>query len=168
MDGLPNPGRVPELLGAPAGNVPKLYAEPQGRADKFHLEAINGWYMTRLNQAFFSKENIEYLQHQIRYRVYTLSGSKYVVDAQDVDQLKLIMMGVFYRDARHVIGKEREEIAALDATVIEDSAKEIVSAIDHRMYYWSDISNPLNIMDRGAHTSSAGTRTPAGPLPDPL
>lgn len=169
MEGLPNTGRVPELL-APGGNahMSKLYAEPGGTAERFHLEATNGWYKTELNQAFFSLSNIEYLQHQIRYKVYTDSGMKYVIDNQDVDQLKGLMLGVFYRDARHVVGKARQELAMLDDTVIAEAAKEIISVIEHRKYYQNDLSSTLNIMDRGTHTSGAGTKTPAGPIPDPL
>lgn len=167
MDGLPNTGRVPELLTAPrSAAAAQLYQEPRGTPERFNLEATNGWYKTRLNQAFFSAENIEHLQHQIRYRVYIDSGKKYVVDAQSVDQLKLLMLGVFYRDARHVIGKEAQEIAALDETVITEAVKDILSAIEHRQYYLNDVGGNRNIMDRGAHTSSAGTRTPARPLFD--
>jgi hypothetical protein len=52
--------------------------------------------------AFFTTCNVETIQQAIRREVYIRSGpKKYTIDDQDVDELKMVMRGMYYQYAKN-------------------------------------------------------------------
>uniref|UniRef100_A0A6C0D778 Minor capsid protein P8 central region domain-containing protein n=1 Tax=viral metagenome TaxID=1070528 RepID=A0A6C0D778_9ZZZZ len=123
------------------------------------------WEKTALSAAFFSPENIKLIQNAIRKEVYNRSGEKrYVIDDQSVDELKIIMRGMYYQYARNLDTGVSEQVQDLNQKVINWSAPHILSAVDHYYYYINDISHMPVPMQQPQNISRAGTRSlPANP-----
>jgi len=123
------------------------------------------WEKTTLSVAFFSPDNIKNIQNSIRKGVYDRSGSKkYIIDDQSVDELKIIMRGMYYQYARNLETNVKEQIEDLNNKVVNYSAPHILSAVDHYHYYINDISHLPVPMQQPQNISRAGTRSlPANP-----
>ena len=106
---------------------------------------------TPLNQAYFSEENMEYIQQEIRYRVWVKSGNKHVIDRQRPDDVKTVMRSYFLQFSRNIPGKEREEIREIDERVINFCVDDILGSINMHLYtqkelldFPAPIANPIN------------------------
>jgi len=110
--------------------------------------------------AFFTNCNVELLQEAIRKEVYKRSGPKqYVIDDQDVDELKMIMRAMYYQYAKNNTFDIAGQVNELNRLVIEWSAPRILSEVDHYHYYLNDISHlPVPLM-QPVSMSSAGAKS---------
>lgn len=118
------------------------------------------WEETTLSRAFFSVDNIKAIQNTIRREVNLKSGSKnYVIDDQSVDELKIIMRGIYYQYARNLESNVKEQVADLNTKVIDWSVPHILSAVDHYYYYINDISHLPVPMQQPQNISRAGTKS---------
>jgi len=116
------------------------------------------WEQTTLSRTFFSQENIKVIQHQIRKGVYDKSGDKkYIIGDQSVDELKIIMRGIFYQYARNLETDIKGQLSDLNTKVIDWSVPHILSAVDHYHYYINDISHMPVPMQQPQNISRAGT-----------
>lgn len=124
------------------------------------------WEQNNLSRAFFSSENIRGIQNAIRKSVYEKSGDKkYIIDDQSVDELKIIMRGIFYQYARNLDTNITEQIVDLNQKVIDWSVPHVLSAVDHYHYYINDISHMPVPMQQPQNISRAGTRSlPTNPF----
>jgi len=124
------------------------------------------WEQNNLSRAFFSTENISVIQNAIRKDVYDKSGNKkYIIGDQSVDELKIIMRGIFYQYARNLDTNVREQIVDLNQKVIDWSVPHVLSAVDHYHYYINDISHLPVPMQQPQNISRAGTRSlPTNPF----
>tara|TARA_B100001250_G_C19492260_1_gene653640 strand:+ start:241 stop:732 length:492 start_codon:yes stop_codon:yes gene_type:complete len=77
-----------------------------------------GWNETPLSDAFFSSQNIQILQNGIRAGVHNLSGNKFIVAQQSIDDLKIIMRSIFLQNSGNQPNKIPEQIAALNKLVL--------------------------------------------------
>jgi len=135
--------------------------------DNFINDMLRGnWEQTTLSQTFFSSANVGLIQHSIRKSVYELSGEKkYIIDDQSVDELKIIMRGMFYQYARNLDNSVKEQIVDLNQKVVDWSVPHIMSAVDHYHYYINDISHLPVPMQQPQNISRAGTKSlPANPF----
>ena len=126
---------------------------------KFTNDMLRGnWEHSPLSDAFFSKQNIEAIQSNIRREVYNKSQPKgYVIDDQSVDELKIIMRAIFYQYARNLPNDIAGQVKDLDDRVAAWSVPHILSAVDHYMYYIKDIDTlplpmalPVNLTRSGS------------------
>lgn len=118
------------------------------------------WEATTLSRAFFSQENIKLIQHEIRKGVYDRSGDKkYMIGDQSVDELKMIMRGIFYQYSRNLETGIKKQVADLNKKVIDWSVPHILSAVDHHEFYINDISHMPVPMQQPQNISRAGTRS---------
>ena len=134
--------------------------------DNYVNDMLRGnWEQNTLSQTFFSPQNMKVLQHAIRKAVYERSGDKkYIIDDQSVDELKMVMRGIFYQYARNLDTNVSEQVKDLNNKVIDWSAPHILSAVDHYNYYINDISHMPVPMQQPQNISRAGTRSlPANP-----
>ena len=118
------------------------------------------WEHTPLSDAFFTRKNAEGIQQRIKSEVYRISGpKKYVIDNQDVDELKMIMRAMYLQYAKnnpfHVEGQIRE----LNDMVVQWAAPRILSEIQQYNYYLNDISHLPVPMEQPVSMSSAGTKS---------
>ena len=71
--------------------------------NNFQLDMIRGnWEKSPVSDRFFTPENVAFIQNAIRRGVYDKSGSrKYVIDEQDVDEIKIIMRSMYLTYGRN-------------------------------------------------------------------
>jgi len=134
---------------------------------QFQQDMLRGnWEQNDLSKGFFSQANLTRIQTALRREVYEKSQPKgYVIDDQSVDELKMIMRGLFYQYARNQPDNIQGQIEELNRRVLDWSIPHILSAVDHYMYYLKDVDTLPVPIAHPAHLSSAGTRTkPLGPF----
>ena len=126
----------------------------------FETDMLRGnWETNPVSQNFFSPENVRALQNAIRHFVYEKSKSKYVIDDQSVDELKIIMRAIYYQYARNLPFNPEGQVADLNQLVVNWSGPHILSAVDHYYYYLDDISHMPVPLAREQNLSSAGTKS---------
>lgn len=146
--------------GGKVGGIPG-YSHQTNVENNFIDDMLRGnWEKTTLSMTFFSPKNIKLIQNAIRENVYKLSGDKkYIIDDQSVDELKIIMRGIYYQYARNLEDKIKEQIEDLNQKVVDWSVPHILSAVDHYYYYINDISHLPVPMQQPQNISRAGTKS---------
>jgi len=115
---------------------------------------------TQLSLSFFTPSNVRTIQASIRREVYTRSGSKkYAIDDQDVDEIKLIMRGIYYQYAKNNLFDIQGQVEELNKIIVDWAAPRILSEIDQYQYYLKDISHLPIPLQQPQSMSSAGTRS---------
>ncbi len=146
--------------GGSVEKIPGYTHETKVENDFEHDMLLGNWESNNLSKAFFSPENIKLIQNSIRKEVMVRSGDKrYVIDEQSVDELKIIMRGIYYQYARNLPRDIAAQVADLNQKVVDWSAPHILSAVDHYFYYLKDISTMPVPLQMPQSMSSAGTRT---------
>jgi hypothetical protein len=116
--------------------------------------------------AFFTPRNAAILQESIRREVYEKSGPKrYRIDDQDIDELKMIMRGIYYQYAKNNIFDVQGQVKELNQLVIDWSVPRILSEVDQYNYYLKDISHLPIPLQQPISMSGAGTRSLPFQLP---
>jgi hypothetical protein len=150
-------------LGAEGDSVPQSAGFGfQTRAEKgFSHDMLRGnLEESPVSLVFFSPENVVRIQDAIRRGVYEKSGArKYVIDNQDVDEIKIIMRSMFLTYARNNQFDISSQVAELNQYVIEWAVPRILSEIDHYIYYLNDITHLPVPLTQPQSMSSAGTRS---------
>ena len=150
-------------LGAAGDSVPNSAGFGfQTRAEKgFSHDMLRGnLEQSPVSQAFFSPENVRRIQDAIRRGVYEKSGQrKYIIDDQDVDEIKIIMRSMFLTYARNNQFDVTGQIEELNSYCIEWAVPRILSEIDHYIYYLNDITHLPVPLSQPQSMSSAGSRS---------
>jgi hypothetical protein len=119
---------------------------------KFQQQAIIRVHTaTPLNQAFFSDANIQYLQDEIRYRVWNKSDKKHVIDQQRPDDLKTIMRAYYLQYNINVEKDAAKELNELNERVLTYCVSDVLGSINMWLYnrnqtlnYPEQIGRPIN------------------------
>lgn len=113
-----------------------------------------------LNQLYFSKENINRVQHQIKRSVYERSGGKYVIGPQDETELFIIMRSIYFSKGRNLNCDFANQIAELNNYVVNECTPKIISQVEQYYGYIRDASQlyMYNPIERPLNMSSAGTK----------
>jgi hypothetical protein len=119
---------------------------------KFQQQAIIRVHTaTPLNQAFFSDANIQYLQDEIRYRVWNKSDKKHVIDQQRPDDLKTIMRAYYLQYQINVEKDAAKELNELNERVLTYCVSDVLGSINMWLYnrnqtlnYPEQIGRPIN------------------------
>ena len=85
-----------------------------------YRDALTGtWEHNALETAFFSAENMQIIQNAIKAEVYKLSKNRYILPNQNVQQLKVIMRGMYLQYAEHYPDNIRGQIERLNKVVLD-------------------------------------------------
>lgn len=114
---------------------------------------------TPLSNAFFSKENIDIIQNNIRYTVWLKSGKKHIISRQSDIQLQIIMRSVFLQNSKHLPTNIKGQILNLNSLVINYSVPKILSAVEQFICYKQTVSTLPQPMTRPEQTSIKGEKT---------
>ncbi len=126
----------------------------------FKQQAIVGIHTpTPLNRAFFSEENMKYIQDEIRYRVWVESKHEYTIDAQDPDDLKTVMRSYYLQYSRNNPDKYREELNELNELVLRFSVDRVLVEIKQYMKYRKDILEYPEQISRPVNANMTGTKS---------
>lgn len=145
-------GTVPDSAG---------FLHPTTTEANFTGDMLRGnWEATAVAKNFFTASNVRVLQNSIRKGVYEKSGSKrYVIDDQDVDELKMIMRAMYLQYAKNNPFDVEGQIRELNDMVVKWAVPRIISEIDHYYYYLNDISHMPIPLAQPVSMSSAGTKS---------
>lgn len=104
---------------------------------------------------FFSNQNIEYLQSQIR--IIMKEKYNYPISKQSETELVLIMRGIFNLYESNIISDNIPcQIRHLNARVLEYVIPQLKTNIDHYVGYLRDTQRPHRLLDRPQNTSLKG------------
>jgi hypothetical protein len=143
------------------------FSYPTQSEVSFASDMLRGnWDHTALSDAFFTRSNLDTIQHGIRQEVYRMSGpKKYVIDNQDVDELKMIMRALYLQYSKNNKFNIEGQIKELNDLVVKWAAPRILSEIQAYNYYLNDISHLPIPLAQPMSMSSAGTKSlPFQPL----
>jgi hypothetical protein len=160
QNGRVNLNSVPSASGS---TVPDSagFSYPKQTEENFSGDMLRGnWDHTPLSDAYFTRKNVTIIQNEIKKEVYRMSGpKKYVIDDQDVDEIKMIMRAMYLQYAKNNPFNVQGQINELNDLVVKWSAPRIMSEIEQYNYYLNDISHLPIPLEKPLNMSSAGTKS---------
>jgi hypothetical protein len=102
---------------------------------------------TPLIQEFFSKQNIERLQHGIRSGVYQMSNGQYQIGPQDCDALKIIMRSIYLQNSVNLPTEIENQVNALNQLVLQYTVKQVYEEAKGYLKYLYDASTMYTPME---------------------
>jgi len=118
-----------------------------------YSEALNGtmeWNV--LAQVYFSAENMQIVQNALRANVYKLSGDKINIPNQNVDNLKIIMRGIYMEYAEHYPKDIKGQVERLNKLVLDYTVPKVYSEAVGYFKYLVDQSTLPMPFDRPVQT----------------
>lgn len=114
---------------------------------------------TAVSNLFFSKMNIDALQHGIRYGVYKKSGGKLVIGDQSRDELLTIMRSIYLVEGKNLPDAVREQVVELNRQVLDFSVPRVEREAYQYLKYRVDSTTQPRPLPYGEFTSRAGLRS---------
>ena len=112
-----------------------------------------------LSRLYFSNENIDNIQSQIRYQVWLRSGKRHTIGKQSTTQLEIIMRSIFLQFSENRNTHLKEQVDQLNSYVVEYSVPSILSSVEQYIHYRKDISTLPTVMDYPQNMSIAGEKS---------
>ena len=120
-------------------------------------DAMTGnWMNTPLSLAYFSSENINIIQNNIRKGVYDKSNGEFVIGLQDEDELKIIMRSVFLQNSLNLETNIRQQIRDLNALVESYAIDQVYKEAISYLKYKRDASNMYALLALPSNSSTRG------------
>lgn len=112
---------------------------------------------TSLNTQFFSPENVDVIQQQIRATVARMVNAQ--IDRQSDSDLMMVMRSYYLTYAQNIPGNEAQELAELNERVVAFCSNRIAVEVEAYRYYRKDILDFPAPIARPIDTQIYGTRT---------
>lgn len=120
-------------------------------------DAMTGnWLNTSLSLAYFSSENIDIIQNNIRKGVFDKSNGEFIIGLQDEDELKIIMRSVFLQNSLNLETNIREQIRDLNALVESYAINQVYKEAISYLKYKRDASNMYALLALPSNSSTRG------------
>ena len=112
------------------------------------------------SKAFFSRQNINFIQSAIRYGVYIQSDKKRVIDNQDETILVVIMRGIYLEKSYRPQSPEefKREIIELNKIVVDTVVPKIIIQLDAYTDYLTRLNGIQNPLEYGKNMSNVGLK----------
>ena len=114
---------------------------------------------TPLSKVYFSEDNIDLIQDELKQAVYNKTDNKYVIDRQSDTELIIVMRSIFLQNSNNLPYDIKNQIIQLNKLVLDYCIPNVVSGILSYNGYLKDIANPIMPMENPQNVSSAGTKT---------
>ena len=114
---------------------------------------------TLLSKLFFSENNIDLIQIELKKIVYENTDNKYLIGRQSDTELLIIMRSIFLQNSKNLDYNLKEQILQLNSLVLNYCVANVISGILAHIGYIKDIEQPYTIMEPPQNVNSAGTRT---------
>ena len=107
---------------------------------------------TLMSKAFFSDENMEKIQDQLRYKVRELAGVS--IDRQNTTELYIIMRSFYlnWSILKYNPADIKVEIARLNGMILDDIVPRVLSEVQAYAKYLEDIQQIAILGDRGINS----------------
>lgn len=145
----------------------KMIDREDEKMNNFQVEALYGIQETStLNNAFFSKKNMNIIQNMIRYNVYEKSDKKYIIDKQSDVELEIVMRSIYLQHSPNLPNKITEQINYLNKLVSDWCVEQIIPEVMQYIGYIKEIEYmpvpidlPLNLSSKGSRSLRSVTTT---------
>jgi hypothetical protein len=155
-------GRVIDLKGKQF-KPPQLFENNNNNnnvENNFEKSMMTGIFEpTTLNKLYFSKENLNIIQDQLRHNVYIKSNNKYIVDKQSDVDLQIIMRSIFLQHSPNLQDNITKQIEYLNKLVIDWATPRIITEIEQYNGYINEVQYMPTPIDRPKNLSSKGEKT---------
>ena len=123
--------------------------------------ALKGIQCTsELSKTFFSYQNIQRIQRNIKKTVFDKTMGKYRLDVdQDFDELTIIMRAVFIEYGRYLPTQIVRQVKKLNDRVVQEVVPDIIVNIKQYYGYLADITTRPTPIPLPVNVSNAGRRT---------
>ena len=137
-----------------------LFQQNNNGVKNYKEEALKGIQTkSKLSQVFFSKNNIELLQNQLRYNVWLQSNKKHVIGKQSETELEIIMRSIYLQYSKNLPYNIKEQIEELNTMILDYCIPNILSELEQYLAYKVNVSQLPEPMARPKSLSSAGEKT---------
>lgn len=134
-------GRI-DIKSPDTSNLFNMYDKIPAHQCTTYRGALEGqWDTSTLSDAYFSEQNVNYLQAKIREGVYAKSEGQYKIGEQDCDALKIIMRSIYLQYSANLSSSIKEQIESLDTMVLNYCIPQVFSEAKAYMKYLSDASS---------------------------
>ena len=141
-----NNGRVSDINIEECSDISQLYEEICDNLDNYKSESINHLLESNnVNQCFFSRENINSIQDNIRYEVY--NKSNHIINRQSDRELSIIMRSIYLQYAHNNCNNVTNEIKYLNELVVNYCVPKIITNLTQYLGYKKDLSTLYTPMD---------------------
>lgn len=95
--------------------------------------------ITKLEDLFFSDENIDIINKQLILSVWKKSNKQYKINFQEKNKLIIVMRYIFIEYAKHLPYNIQEQINELNCIVVGDIVPTIITNFEQKLGYLRDI-----------------------------
>jgi hypothetical protein len=132
-------GRVNVMSQPP--NAPQfIIRNPNLTSSTLHAPLLGIVDESDLSRAYFSRANTQIIQNALRKAVYDKSNGQYVIGEQDVDELHIVMRGMYLQHTRNLTTSVSEQITELNKMVLNYCVQQVYGECQGRMKYLNDVS----------------------------
>ena len=114
---------------------------------------------TPLSKVFFSADNIDLIQNELKQGVYQKTDNKYVIDRQSDTELLVIMRSIYLQNSKNLPYEIKKQVIKLNQLVLNYCIPNVISGILSYNKYIQDIDNPIVPLELPQNVHSAGTKT---------
>tara|TARA_A100001015_G_scaffold321653_1_gene453746 strand:+ start:5761 stop:6222 length:462 start_codon:yes stop_codon:yes gene_type:complete len=114
---------------------------------------------TPLSKIFFSADNIDLLQDELKQGVYQKTDNKYVIDRQSDTEILIIMRSIYLQNSKNLPYDIKKQVIKLNQLVLNYCIPNVISGILSYNKYIKDIENPIMPLENPQNVNSAGTKT---------
>lgn len=152
-------GRV-DIMNIKPENQWPLFQQNNTGAKNYKEEALRGIQTkSQLSQVFFSKNNIDLIQNQLRYNVWLQSNKQHIIGKQSETELEIVMRSIYLQYSKNLPYNIKEQIEELNRMILDYCIPNILSEIEQYLAYKVNVSNLPQPMARPKSLSSAGEKT---------
>jgi len=126
------------------------------------LPSIKGMQIENspLSELYFSKENVNRIQKNIKKEVFKRTNGKFKLDVeQDESDMLIVMRAVFLNNANFFPTNIVGQVKQLNKETIDYAVPDLITNIEQHYNYVKTINQPLQIMDNPLNVSHKGRRT---------
>tara|TARA_B100001175_G_scaffold316188_1_gene329472 strand:- start:740 stop:1237 length:498 start_codon:yes stop_codon:yes gene_type:complete len=141
--------------------------EDENVMKNFQVEALYGIQeTTTLNQAFFSRKNMDLIQDNIRYDVYMKTDKKHIIGKQSEVELEVIMRSIYLQHSPNLPNQIKEQIKYLNGLVSNWCVEKIIPELYQYLGYLKEVEYmpipidlPINLSSKGSRSLRSVTTT---------
>ena len=141
--------------------------EDENVMKNFQVEALYGIQeTTQLNQAYFSRKNMDMIQDNIRYSVYMKTDKKHIIGKQSEIELEVIMRSIYLQHSPNLPNQIKEQIKYLNDLVVNWCVEKIIPELYQYLGYLKEVEYmpipidlPLNLSSKGSRSLRSVTTT---------
>ena len=152
-------GRVVSITSKNYKTIP-MFDQNNDTKDNFKYEALKHFQtLSTISLLFFSKNNIDRIQKEMRYTVWIQSGKKYVIDNQSPIELEIVMRAIFLQYSLNQNQDFGKQITYLNKLVLDYCVPNILSEVQQYLGYLDNVQKLPNPLPLPENLSSAGSKT---------